>query len=57
MPKRERYESRKNLSDNIWLNPKCFSQNRQSAAKPRIAESSTTIPPEGSTRQAIGAWK
>ena len=27
----------------IWLNPKCFN-NRQSAGKPRIEETSTTIP-------------
>ena len=35
------------------LNPKCWN-NRQSAAKARIEQSSTTIP-DGSTLQAIGS--
>lgn len=37
----------------IRLNPKC-SYNRQSAGKLPIGETSTTIPLEGSTSQAIG---
>ena len=45
-------ESRKNILDGARLNPKHY-DNRQSAAKPE-KESSTTIPREGSTIQAIG---
>ena len=45
-------ESRKNILDGAWLNPKHY-DNRQSAAKPE-KESSTTIPREGSTIQAVG---
>ena len=51
-------ESRKNILDGARLNPKHWAvhikeYNRQSAAKPE-KESSTTIPREGSTIQAIG---
>ena len=45
-------ESRKNILDDARLNPKHY-YNRQSAAKSE-KESSTTIPREGSTIQAIG---
>ena len=45
-------EIRKNILDGIRLKPKYY-DNRQSAAKPE-KESSTTIPREGSTIQAIG---
>ena len=45
-------ESRKNILDDARLNPKHYN-NRQSAAKSE-KESSTTIPREGSTIQAIG---
>jgi len=45
-------ESRKNILDGARLNPK-HCDNRQSATKPE-KESSTTIPLEGSTIQAIG---
>ena len=45
-------ESRKNILDGARLNPTHY-DNRQSAAKPE-KESSTTIPREGSTIQAIG---
>lgn len=45
-------ESRKNILDDARLNPKHY-DNRQSAAKSE-KESSTTIPREGSTIQAIG---
>ena len=45
-------ESRKNILDGARLSPKHY-DNRQSAAKPG-EESSTTIPREGSTIQAIG---
>ena len=45
-------ESRKNILDDARLNPKHYG-NRQSATKPE-KESSTTIPREGSTIQAIG---
>ena len=45
-------ESRKNILDGARLNPKHYG-NRQSAAKSE-KESSTTIPREGSTIQAIG---
>ena len=45
-------ESRKNILDDARLNPKHYG-NRQSAAKSE-KESSTTIPREGSTIQAIG---
>ena len=45
-------KSRKNILDGARLNPKHY-DNRQSAAKPE-KESSTTIPREGSTIQAIG---
>ena len=40
-------ESRKNILDDIRLNPK-YCDNGQSAAKP-VREGSTTIPREGST--------
>ena len=50
----ECYESRKNLLHGAWLNPKHYN-NRQSAGKLRIGETSTTIPPEGRTLQAIGS--
>ena len=45
-------ESRKNILDGARLNPKHY-DNRQSAAKSE-KKSSTTIPREGSTIQAIG---
>ena len=45
-------EIRKNILDSIRLKPKYY-DNRQSATKPE-KESSTTIPREGSTIQAIG---
>ena len=45
-------ESRKNILDGARLNPKHYG-NRQSATKPE-KESSTTIPREGSTIQAVG---
>ena len=45
-------ESRKNILDYARLNPKHY-DNRQSADNPE-KESSTTIPREGSTIQAIG---
>lgn len=55
MPNRDGSESRKNQMHGIRLKPKCHGKNRQSATKPRTEESSTTIPPEGSTLQAIGS--
>ena len=45
-------KAEKNILDDARLNPKHY-YNRQSAAKPE-KESSTTIPREGSTIQAIG---
>ena len=45
-------KAEKNILDGARLNPKHY-DNRQSASKPE-KESSTTIPREGSTIQAIG---
>ena len=45
--KRECYESRKNIQDEIWLNPKSYNDG-QSATKP-AREGSTTRPREGRT--------
>lgn len=45
--KRECYESRKNIQDGIWSNPK-YCNNGQSATKP-VREGSTTRPREGRT--------
>lgn len=52
MPNREGYESRKKSIYGTWLNPKCHIKNGQSATKPRIEESSTTISQESRSKRS-----